>query len=158
MKPVFLPLSLSMFLLLAPDLSYSGQVVRIRIISAKDGQPLKDQPVSISLLYENTEKAPPNTDTHSQLQTDANGEAVLRLPEPPPAHLSAQVRLTSNNWRCACLALVTTQDVITKGFAVAATTKKSSTPPAKRPQPGEILFTAQPLTFFERLLEPLVKQ
>ncbi len=158
MKGIYFALWSGLILLLWPAHARCEQVVRIRIISAKDGRPLKNQPISVSLLYEKTEKVPPNLDPNLSLQTDANGEAQLRLPEPPPAHIGAQVRLTSDNWRCACSALVTTHDVIVKGFTVTATTKKSETSHSLQAQPGEILFAARPLGFFERLLEPFVKQ
>lgn len=88
MRGVFSALFLSIILLLSPGHAYCEQIVRIRIISAKDGQPLKDQPVSISLLYERTEKAPPNTDTHVQLQTDANGEECCGCLTHPPHTLA----------------------------------------------------------------------
>ena len=158
MKVLCWALCLGIILLMLPALVHCNQIIRIKIISAKDGEPLKDQSVSISLLYEKTQQAPPNTDTHLQLHTNANGEALLRLPNPPPAHLGTQVNLTSDNWRCACTALVTTQDVIAKGLTVAAPAKKSDTSPHRQAQPGEILFSPRPLTFFERLLEPFVKQ
>src|SRR6202040_3406279 len=89
-------------LLLWPTYSCCAQVVKIRIVSGKDGQPLKKQPVLVSFLYESKEKTPPDLRPTMQADTDANGEVSFHLPEPAPAHFGAQIRLTSENWRCAC--------------------------------------------------------
>jgi hypothetical protein len=141
-----------------PNFACYGQAVRIRIVSAKDGQPLKNRPVSVSYLYDKTEKAPPNSDAILHLQTDVNGEAGFSLPEPAPGHLWAVVHLTSDNWRCGCFALVETQDVIHKGITVIKTTEKSGAPQPLQARPGEILFTPRPLTLFGRIIQPFVKQ
>src|SRR5205814_6798042 len=117
--------ALIIFLLSCPSHVYCGQVVKIRLINEQDCRPLKNQPMSISLLYDEVEKAPSGLELNLSRHTDANGEFLLRLPEPNPAHFGAQIRLTSHNWRCACSALLTTQDVITKGFTVMASTRKS---------------------------------
>jgi hypothetical protein len=151
---------LASLFLLWPASSLCDQFVMVRIVSAKDGQPLKNQAVSVSYLYDKTEKAPPNLDAVLHLQTDANGEAAFSLPEPAPAHLWAVVHLTSENWRCGCLALADTQEVIRNGITLTQTSQKTaaSTNIHIQAQPGEIVFTARPLTFFERILQPLLKQ
>lgn len=105
-----------------------------------------------------TENAPPKLDTVLNLETDVNGQASFSLPEPAPAHLGAVVRLTSENWHCACLALADTHEVIRNGITVTQTSQKSAAPPPLQAQPGEILFTPRPLTFFERILQPLMRQ
>jgi hypothetical protein len=135
-----------------------GQVVTIRVINAADGHPLQKQQVSVSLLYEKGERTPPKYDANLSLETDVNGEAHFPLPEPAPTHLSAQVRLPSEHWRCGCGVLAATEDVIQKGIVgplPGAEPKKSAAP--LKGTPGEILFVARPLSFFERLLYPLVK-
>jgi hypothetical protein len=133
-------------------------VVRIRVINAKDGQPLKNQPITVSLLYEKGEKPAASSDAPLALDTGANGEALLHLAEPVPAHLWAQVRLTSPYWRCACVALLATEDVLQKGATPDTTQSRESTAASPKAQPGEILFIARPLTFMERILYPFVKQ
>lgn len=129
-----------------------GQVtIKIRLINVDNGHPIQRQPITVSMLYEKNEKTPPKYDSTLHLETDANGGAQFGLPEPAPAHLSAQVRLTSENWHCGCMVLVATGDLIQKGIAVL------SDKPIKT-EPGEILFLARPYTFFERLIAPLLRE
>lgn len=149
---------LVLIVLFWPTGLYGQQEVRIRVISAKDKQPLKGQPISVSLLYEKPEKAPAKLDLHPHTKTDINGEALVSIPEPAPEHLGVVVHLTSGNWRCACLALADTGDVIHSGITVPDTAHKSESAAPSRPKPREIVFVARPLTFFERILEPLLKQ
>jgi hypothetical protein len=133
-------------------------MIRVRVIDDTNGHPLPKQQVSISLLYEKGEKVPANYDALLQLETDVNGEVQFRLPEPAPAHLAAQVRLTSEHWHCGCTALVDTQDLIQKGLVGPEPGHGSTRSTASvKAEPGEILFVARPFTFFERLLYPLVK-
>lgn len=144
-------------LLLWLSTSCLGQEIRIRVIDATSRHPLQKQRVSLSLLYEKSEKTPAKYDALVYLETDLSGEAQFRLPEPPPAHLEAQVRLTSEHWHCGCLVLVATQDLIQKGVVGTELGHRSGRSAAERAQPGEILFVARPFTFLERLLYPLVK-
>jgi hypothetical protein len=158
MNSLSIPLRyLACVLVLCPCYACYGHSVKIRIVSAKDGQPLRNQAVSVSYLYDKTEKAPPNSDAILHLQTDANGEAAFSLPEPAPAHLWAVVHLTSENWRCGCLALADTQEVIRNGLTLTHTSQKAESTHLQT-QPGEIVFTARPLTFLERILQPLLRQ
>lgn len=136
-----------------------GQVIRARIVNAKNGQPLQKQQVSVSLLYDEGGRSAASNGRVLHVETGASGQAEFTLPQPPPPHLSVQVTLTSEYWRCGCMALATTQDVIQKGITVVEPSneaKKSGQP--LQAEPGEILFYARPLTFLERLLYPLVKQ
>jgi hypothetical protein len=147
---------LASFLLLSLGSSCFAQAMKIRVINAADGSPLPKQQVSVALLYEGGEKTPANYEPVLTGETDANGEARFPIPEPAPAHLSAHVRLTSEHWRCGCMALAVTQDVLQKGIVESAANSKKSAP--IKPTPGEILFVARPESFFERLLGPLVKE
>jgi hypothetical protein len=134
-----------------------AQVVSIRVINAADGGPLQKQQVSVSLLYDKGEKTPPKHNVNLSLESDAKGEAHFTLPEPAPSRISARVRLTSVHWRCGCEVLATTEDVIQKGIIgpQPAESKKPATPVIV--SPGEIIFLARPLSFFERVLYPFVK-
>lgn len=135
-----------------------AQVVTVRVINAADGRPLQKQQVSVSLLYEKGEKTPAKYEANLSLETDANGEAHFTLPEPAPPHISAQVRLTSEHWRCGCGVLAATGDVIQKGIVSPLPGGESKKAAASlKVAPGEILFAARPLSFFERLLYPFVK-
>jgi hypothetical protein len=137
----------------------SGQVIKIRVVNGKNGQALQKQQVSVSLLYDRHSKPPKIDELVLRAQTDTNGQVEFKLPQPPPPHLSAQVTLTSGHWRCGCTALIATQELIQKGITIREPTQE-----AKRSNmvmqaiPKEMLFYARPLTFFERLLYPLVKQ
>jgi len=135
-----------------------AQAVTIRVINSNDGSPLRNQQVSVSLLYDRGEAQPANYNGNLSLETDANGEAHFVLPGPAPTHISAQVRLAPSHWRCGCGVLVATEELIrngTVGPLPAAESGKSAAP--VKAVPGEILFVARPLSFWERLLYPFVK-
>jgi hypothetical protein len=135
-----------------------AQAVTIRVINANDGGPLRYQQVSVSLLYDRGEAQPANYNGNLSLETDANGEANFVLPGPAPTHISAQVRLAPSHWRCGCVVLVATEELIrngTSGTLPAADSGKSAVP--VKAVPGEILFVARPLSFWERLVYPFVK-
>lgn len=135
-----------------------AQVITVRVIDATNGHPLHKQRVSVSLLYDKGEPTPAKYEQTLNLETSVDGKVQFTLPEPPPRHLSAQVSLSSGQWRCGCSVLATTQDLIQKGIVspLPGTAPKKSEPAAIT-TPNEILFLARPLTFFERLLYPLVK-
>ena len=113
-----------------------SQQITIRVIDAGKGQPLGKQQVSIQFLYGEREKPP----------------------EPAPAHLEARARLTPERWRCGCVALLATRELIQNGFAGPDPVRGPTLPagPVKA-NPGEIVFVARPLTFWGRLLYPFVK-
>jgi len=136
-----------------------AQTVTIRVANGNDGRPLQGQPVSVSLLYEQGETTPAKYDTNLSLRTDANGEARFVLPKPAPAHVGAQVRLTSEHWHCVCMVLTVTQDVIQKGIvdSDASVSEPRRSPALVKAVPGEILFVARPFSLWERLLYPFVK-
>lgn len=135
-----------------------AQSITIRVINSNNGKPLPRQGISVNLLYGKGERAPAKYDATVRLKTDDDGEARLDLPEPAPAHLGFQVRLTSQHWHCACQDLVATQDLIEKGINVQDGGKAKPPAGSANALPGEILFRARPFTFFEKLLYPLVKE
>jgi len=151
-------IALTLSILVSSSSLCYAQSVKVRVISTKDNKPLTGQPITVSLLYDNSQKIPSGLETTIQIKTDTNGEASFALPEPAPAHLSAQVHLTSNNWRCACMTLVPSQEVVEKGISVTSTSQSSAGRTVAVARPREIIFSPRPLTFFERLLEPFVKQ
>ena len=155
---VFLKFSIAAVMLVAGFTADArAQVIRIRVINVNNGHPVPRQSVSVGLAYAKSEKAPAMYDANLRLETDANGEAQIRLPEPFPAHLVAQVRLTSEHWHCGCVALVATQDLIQKGIVQASGPESTGSATNAKAEPGVILFLARPFTFLERLLYPLVK-
>lgn len=138
-----------------------AQEITVRIVSARNGRPLQKQAVSISFLYDKKydREIPAKYDAVLNLETDVNGEAHFKLPEPPPAHFAAQARLDWSHWKCGCGIMASTNDLVQKGTL-------GPVPPADskvrafllKPVPGEILFVAWPLSFLERLLYPLTKE
>lgn len=142
-------------LLLGP--SCFAQGVTVRVINAANGHPLQKQSVTVSLLYEKGERTPAKYDATLRLETDVNGEAHFRLPE-PPVHFSAQVRVDWSHWKCGCGVLGSTDDLIRKGILGPVPTAKSENSATLfKVVAGEILFVARPLSFFERLLYPFLK-
>ena len=154
MKAISLVPALLFALTISAKCAFCSQGIKVRVVSA-DGQPLAGQTILISFLYDSQRK-PANSPESVTLNTDGKGEVSVSLLDPPPEHIGVQIKLTSQNWRCACTTLATTQDVFRTGIVVTSPAAKPKT--STEPRPGEILFTPRPLTFFERLLQPLVKQ
>lgn len=151
--------SFACFLLLCLGPFCQAQDVKVRIINAANGLPLQEQGVSVSFLYDKKydKEIPARYDASLQLETDVNGEAHFKLPEPPPAHFSAQVRVDWTRWKCGCGILGSTDDLVRKGIVEPVATTNSKAAPLFKAAPGEILFVARPLSFLERLLYPLTK-
>jgi len=144
--------------LLALGHSCLAQTATIRVINANDGRPLQRQHVSVSLLYDKEGTAPTKYVANLIFEIDVNGEVHFVLPAPVPTHVSAEVRLTSEHWRCGCGVVVATEDLIQKGIVgpLPDGQSKNSAAPIKAVH-GEILFVACPLSFLERILHPFVK-
>ena len=137
----------------------AGQTIKIRVVNDKTGQPLENLTVSISLTNDRTGEAGPSAATRLQLTTDSKGEARFSLPEPPPAHLAAQVHLTSEHWHCGCAVMASTQDIVQNGIlGQGDVSRPKNGSVSMTPEPGEILVLAHPFTFFERLFYPFVKE
>lgn len=130
-----------------------AQTVTVRVINGKNGHPLSRQRVAISLLYDGAERAPAGYRGPLSLETDDNGEAHFRLPQPPPAHMAASVSIDWSRWRCACTLLDSTQNVVQFGVVKAEPSGKGS----RSPKPLEILFVADPLSLFSRIWYQLMK-
>jgi hypothetical protein len=137
-----------------------AQTVIVRVVNGSNERPLRKQEVSVSLLYDKGEPTPAKYDAHLTLQTDEKGEVRFLLPEPVPRDLGVRVAIDWGRWHCACLELAATQDVIQKGIvdSAASATDLKRTPALLKPVPGEMRFVVWPLSFFERLLYPLLKQ
>jgi hypothetical protein len=147
---------LACFLLLCGGPLCLAQAVTIQVINGDNGRPLQKQIVSVTILYGKGESAPAKYDATLDIETDVNGAAQFRLPEPAPAQFAAQVRMDWARWHCGCGVLAVTQVVIQKGIVESAADRKKSAVPMN-PVPGQILFVARPLSLFERLLSPLLK-
>jgi hypothetical protein len=133
------------------------QTVTIQVINYADGCPLQNQKVSVSLLCEERERTPAKFQTNLTLLADPNGEAHFTIPEPVPPHISAQVRLTSEHWRCGYQVVAATRDVVGSGIVGPLPGAESKRAAAVKANPRQILFLARPLSFLERLLYPFVK-
>jgi hypothetical protein len=152
---------LAAFLLLWVGPFCLAQAITIRVIDARDGRPLLKQAVSVSFLYDKKydKEIPQKRPAALNFETDSNGEAHFKLPEPVPAHFSAQARLDESRWKCACGILGSTDDLLRKGAGwPVATTHSKKSADLFNPVPGGILFVARPLSFFERLFYPIMKE
>jgi sulfur carrier protein len=148
-------LSLGLLLLLGP--CCIAQTITIRVISASDGHPLEKQKAAVTLLYRNGEQRPSTYDANLSFETDVNGKVQFTVPEPVPGHLEARIIIDWGRWDCVCRVLATTEDVLRAGWMEFATNREKSPAPVK-PTPGEIVFAVRPLSLWERLLYPLVKE
>ena len=85
---------LTYFLLLAAGPSCIAQEAKIRVINGANGRPLPKFAASVAFLYDKNydKEIPANHSTSLKLETDGNGEAFFKIPQPPPMHFAAQVR------------------------------------------------------------------
>jgi hypothetical protein len=135
-----------------------AQTLRVRVLDCTSGHPLPKQQVALSLLNDRGERINPKNEPHLRYETDADGSARFKLPEPVPLRIEVDVSLTSQQWSCGCFALLNTRDVIRDGAVEAKACrgeKRSKVLP--KPEPGEILFLALPPTWWQKLLWPLTK-
>ena len=130
-----------------------AQNITVRVTDSKDGHPLSKRPVSAQFLFENPTRTLPLV----QSETNSNGEAQFSLPEPIPDHLNVRVTLDPEPWHCACWLMTDTHKIVRTGIVQPAPSSSGKAPSNVAPKPGEIVFVARELSFFERLLSPLVK-
>lgn len=152
---------LACFLLLSVAPSCLAQEAKIRVINVVDGRPLPKLAVSVSFLYDKKydKEIPANYDSSLKLETDKNGEAHFKFPQPPPTHFSARVWVDESRWKCGCLILGSTDDLVREGInAPSPASDEKKLAVRHKAAPDEILVIAHPLSFFERLLYPLMKE
>jgi hypothetical protein len=127
-----------------------GQVITIRVINANNGHPLPKKHIMVGMRDEKSEESL----SRLQLDTDVHGEARFELSNPVPTRLSVVVLLKSRSWRCGCSARVAAQDAVQKGAVEGQNLIRAATP--VKAEPGQIVFVARRLPFFERLLEAVL--
>lgn len=136
-----------------------AQPVTVRVIDVHNGRPLEKQHVSLSLLYEKGQRTPAAYEPNLTGETDENGKVQFQIDDPVPSRFSVMVRLTSEYLRCGCWVMGATQDLIQKGIVGPGPGPKSEkSDAALKAAPGEVLVLARQMSFFERLLYPLVKE
>jgi hypothetical protein len=151
LRPVICLLALS----LSP--ACFAQTIRIRVINSKTQVPLQKQSVSIALAYEKDEVRPASYDPNVKLETDVNGEAQLRLPDPAPRHILVHLQLNSQYWHCGCLAAVSTTELVQRGHVESASHQPVGWVAGVKSEPGELRFMVRPFTLLDRLFYPLMK-
>jgi hypothetical protein len=134
-----------------------AQTIIVRVINAKNGHPLQKQEISISIGYDKGEVAPATYEKSIAVETDIEGKAQFKLPDPPPKWLSFRIRLSSEHWHYASRATERTQELIEHGIVISVPGKPKESDVPIKAVPGEIIFPARPFTFFERLLFPIEK-
>lgn len=152
---------LACFLLLSVAPSCLAQEAKIRVINGANGHPLSKLAVSVSFLYDKKydKEIPANYEASLNLETDENGQARFKFPQPPPVHFSAQVRVDWSHWHCGCGILASTEDLVRDGITgPLSVSDEKKVAGRNKAAPGEILVIARPLSFFERLLYPLMKE
>jgi hypothetical protein len=144
----------------------SAQEAKIRVINGANGRPMPKLTVSVSFWYDKKydKEIPANYDRSLTLETDGNGEAQFKFPQPPPMHFAAQVLMSSPHWYCGCAILASTDDLVRQGIVGPLAEGPLGGKDAKKfasrykAAPGEILVIARPFSFFDRLLYALTKE
>jgi len=131
-----------------------AQQLRVRVLNARNQQPLEKQTVTVQYLSEK----PPSASSPLRLETDNRGEARFTLPNPVPTSVNIKVSLTSEHWHCGCWVMADTAQVLRNGVAQPPSSKRAKKTETVRAEPGEVVILARPLTFGERLLYPFLKQ
>jgi hypothetical protein len=143
-----------------------AQDAKIRVINGANGRPMPKLAVSVSFWYDKKydKEIPANYDRSLKLETDGNGEAHFKFPQPPPIHFVAEVRMNSPHWYCGCVILASTDGLVREGTVGPLDVGPLGGKDAKKfaarykAAPGEILVIARPFSFFDRLLYPLTKE
>jgi hypothetical protein len=149
------------FLLLSVAPSCLAQEAKIRVIDGVDGRPLPKLAISVSFRYDKKydKEIPANYGASLKLETDKNGEADFKFPQPPPVHFLAEVRVDWSHWHCGCWVVGSTDDLVRQGIiGPSPVSDEKKLAVRYKATPGEILVIARPLSFFERLLYPLTKE
>ena len=152
---------LACFLLLSVAPCCLAQEAKVRVLNGGNGRGLPKVAVSVSFLYDKKydKEIPTNYVAPLKLETDENGEAHFKFSQPPPAHFSTQVRVDESHWRCGCLILGSTEDLVRDGISGPIPARDDKKLAARyKATPGEVLVIAEPLSFFERLLYPMMKE
>lgn len=145
--------------LMWPGHSCLAQPVTIRVINVYNSRPLQKQKVYLTLMYFKPERPPANSELNLSGETDAKGEVQFQIPEPAPLHFSVMVHLTSEYLRCGCWVMSATQDLIQKGIVGPQPgPKQDNSDSAVKVAPGEVIVLTRPMSFFERVLYPLMKE
>jgi hypothetical protein len=132
----------------------SAQELTVRVLNAKNRQPLPKQTVTVQYLNEK----PPGASAPVTLKTDDHGEARFSVPSPLPATVNVMVSLTSEHWNCGCWVMAETAKVLHDGVAGPLPSVNTKNVESFRPEPAEVVILASPFTFWQRLLYPLVKE
>jgi hypothetical protein len=125
-----------------------AQEVIVRVVNVSNDQPLPNESVIVQFLRPQASSSP------MRLTTDAKGEAHFNIPDSQTEHIDVRVVLKSGRWDCNCWIMTDTKTV-QQGILLFAPMKNRNAPV---PKPYEIVVSARPKGFLERLLWPLTKQ
>jgi len=132
----------------------SAQELTVRVLNAKNRQPLAKQTVTVQYLNEK----PPGASAPVTLKTDGHGEARFTVPSPLPATVNVMVHLTSEHWNCGCWVMAEAAKVLHDGVAGPLPSVNTKNVKNFKPEPTEVVILASPFTFWQRLLYPLEKE
>ncbi|HTY64134.1 MAG TPA: hypothetical protein VMG30_17930 [Acidobacteriota bacterium] len=151
-------LTIHLFLLCFTHLGFA-QAITVRVVDVTNGHLLTNYQASISPLYTEQNESSTKPSQELGIQSDKNGIIQISLPEPIPQRLFIKLNLKAGHWQCGSVKFADTQEAIQKGIVgLSPGPKPSKTHVVVKAMPGEIVFLARPMTFFERLLYPLVKE
>jgi hypothetical protein len=142
-----------------------AQTVKIHLVNTANGDPIRNATVFVSGISGNAN----NSDEERQkllskhyapdlrLETDANGETQLDLPNPAPIYFYIRPVLRPSVWDCTCSVQVNTQQVMQKGMTI-RNAQDESTPGkfAVQPRVGEVVFRLKPTPWWVQVFWPLL--
>lgn len=131
-----------------------AQELIVRVLNAKNRNPLAKQTVTVQYLYEK----PPSASSPVRLQTDNHGEARFPLPSSANVEVNVMVSLTSEHWNCGCWVMAESAKVLQYGVVGPTPSVNTKDAESFKPGPGEVVILASPFTRWQRLLYPLVKE
>lgn len=146
-----------LFMLCVTPLSFA-QTITIRAVDVTSGHSLKQYRATIWLLYTKQDASSTKQVPELEIQSDSSGIIRFSLPEQVPQRLFIRLILKEGHWRCGSVEFADSQELIQKGIVgLSPSPKSNKTDVVVKAMPVEIVFLARPMTFFERLLYPLVK-
>jgi len=118
------------------------------VVNVSNDQPIPNESVVVQFL------SPQASSSSMRLTTDAKGEAHFNIPNSQTEHIDVRVVLKSGRWDCNCW-IVTDRKTVQQGILLFSPLKNRDAPV---PKPNEIVVSARPKRFLERLLWPIMKQ
>jgi len=138
-------------LLASPCFGETHTTITVRVLRAKDGKPAKD--VIIYLQYPNESGERTYHPAVASARTNADGIAMLNLPEPVPERISLSYATGNVFYACSPVEALPTADILKNGMVIPSHCPGSKVRYSDTPKPGELVVFGRLAKWWERIVE-----